>query len=134
MTTTIPAMTGFFAALLGLLAAALMINVIVHRASSGITAGDGGLPALAQAIRAQGNFVEQAPLTLLIMAAAEAAGARTSVIAVFGVVLVAARLMSAYALNRSLENTRLRTFSAGTSVLLLIACSLTALLALSGIH
>ena len=134
MHAMIPPTTGFFAAILGLLGAALTVNVIVNRARTGINAGDGGVPALAQAIRAQGNFVEQAPLTLIIMAAAEAAGARAAVITILGIVLVLARLASAFALNRTLGPSQLRQTSAGVSVLLLVAASVATLLAIGGIR
>src|ERR1700729_3176289 len=86
----------------GLLGAVLTVNVIINRVNSRVDAGDGGVARLAQAIRAQGNFVEQAPLALIIIALAEAAGARALVMQVLGIVLVASRLASAYALNRSL--------------------------------
>jgi uncharacterized protein len=126
--------TALFAALLGLLGAALTVNVIVNRARNRVDAGDGGVPALAQAIRAQGNFVEQAPLMLIVMAAAETAGARPVVVAILGIGLLVARLASAYALNRSLRQSPPRQFSAGLSILLLVAGSLATLLALAGIR
>jgi uncharacterized membrane protein YecN with MAPEG domain len=101
---------------------------------SGVDAGDGGVAKLAQAIRAQGNFVEQAPLTLIIIVLAEAAGARGLVVHILGAVLVAARLASAYALNRSLGQSPLRQFGGGVSVLVLAAASVALLLAIGGVH
>ena len=89
---------------------------------------------MAQAIRAQGNFVEQAPLALIIIALAEAAGARALVMQVLGIVLVASRLASAYALNRSLGQSSLRQFGGGTGVLVLAAASVALLLAVFGLH
>jgi uncharacterized membrane protein YecN with MAPEG domain len=61
MNATVSLNTGLYAALLGLLGAALTVNVIVNRVRSGIDAGDGGVATLAQAIRAHANFVEQGP-------------------------------------------------------------------------
>jgi uncharacterized membrane protein YecN with MAPEG domain len=126
--------TAPYAALLGLLGAALTANVIVNRARSGIDAGDGGLAKLAQAIRAQGNFVEQAPLALIIIGLAEASGARIPVVNILGAALMAARLASAYALNRSLSQSPLRQFGGGVSVLVLAAASVALLLALGGVR
>jgi hypothetical protein len=126
--------TAPYAALLGLLGAALTANVIVNRARSGIDAGDGGLAKLAQAIRAQGNFVEQAPLALIVIGLAEASGARIPVVNILGAALVAARLASAYALNRSLSQSPLRQFGGGVSVLVLAAASVALLLALAGVR
>src|SRR5206468_4060323 len=111
------------------LGAALTANVIANRVRSRVDTGDGGVPALAQAIRAQGNFVEQAPLALIILAAAETSGARPLIVTILGAVLVIARIASAYALNRSLGPSPLRQFSAGLSVLLVVAASITTLLA-----
>jgi hypothetical protein len=126
--------TAPYAALLGLLGAALTANVIVNRARSGIDAGDGGLAKLAQAIRAQGNFVEQAPLALIVIGLAEASGARIPVVNILGAALMAARLASAYALNRSLSQSPLRQFGGGASVLVLAAASVALLLALAGVR
>jgi uncharacterized membrane protein YecN with MAPEG domain len=100
MIATVPVTTALCAAILGFLGATLTINVIANRVRSRIDAGDGGVAALAQAIRAHANFVEQAPLALIVIALAEALGARLLVVQALGVALVAARLASAYALNR----------------------------------
>jgi uncharacterized membrane protein YecN with MAPEG domain len=134
MITTLPATTALCAAILGLLGAALTINVIVNRVKTKIDAGDGGIAALAQAIRAQGNFVEQAPLALIVIGFAEAAGARAAVVWALAALLVASRLASAYALSRSLGQSPLRQFGGGTSVLVLAAASIVLLLALFGMR
>jgi uncharacterized membrane protein YecN with MAPEG domain len=134
MNATIPMVTALYAAILGLLGAALTVNVIINRVNSRVDAGDGGVTRLAQAIRAQGNFIEQAPLALIVIALAEAAGARALVVQVLGIVLVASRLASAYALNRSLGQSPLRQFGGGTGVLVLAAASVVLLLAVFGLH
>jgi uncharacterized membrane protein YecN with MAPEG domain len=126
--------TAPYAAILGLLGAVLTINVILNRVRSGVSAGDGGVAALAQAIRAQGNFIEQAPIALIIIALAEASGTRTWVVHVLGLALTAARLASAVALNRSLQQSPLRQASGGLSVLILAAASIVLLLAWGGIR
>jgi uncharacterized membrane protein YecN with MAPEG domain len=134
MNATISLATAPYAAVLGLLGAALTANVIVNRVRSGIDAGDGGVANLAQAIRAQGNFVEQAPLALIVVGLAEASGARMLVVHVLGIILIAARLASAYALNHSLRQSPLRQFGGGVSVLVLAAASAALLLAWGGLH
>jgi uncharacterized protein len=120
MNATIPMVTALCAAILGLLGAALTVNVIINRVNCRVDAGDGGVARLAQAIRAQGNFIEQAPLALVVQ--------------VLGIVLVASRLASAYALNRSLGQSPLRQFGGGTGVLVLAAASVVLLLAVFGLH
>lgn len=134
MIATFPATTALCAAILGLLGAILTINVIVNRVKTKVDTGDGGVAALAQAIRAQGNFIEQAPLALIVIGFAEAAGARAAVVwAVVGLFL-ASRIASAYALNRSLGQSPLRQFGGGTSILVLAAASIVLLLALFGMR
>src|ERR1700687_12955 len=49
-------------------------DVIVNWVKTKVDTGNGGNAALAQAILAQGNFVEQAPLGLIVIGLAEAAG------------------------------------------------------------
>src|ERR1700680_1388571 len=99
MNATVPMTTALYAAILGLLAAALTVNVILNRVRAGVDAGDGGVARLAQAIRAPANFTEQAPIALIVIALAEASGARTVAVHVLGAALLAARCASAYALN-----------------------------------
>jgi uncharacterized protein len=134
MNATSPMITAVYAAILGLLGAGLTANVIVNRVRTRVDAGDGGIATLTQAIRAQGNFVEQAPLALIIIALAEAVGANPLVLQVLGVVLIASRLASAYALNRSLAQSPLRQFGGGSSVLVLAAASVVLLLAAIGVR
>ena len=134
MDATIPVNSAFFAAVLGLLGALLTANVIVNRVRARVDAGDGGVARLAQAIRAHANFAEQAPLVLIIIGLAEALGARAVVVELLGVALIAARLASAYALNRSLGQSPLRQFGGGVSVLVAIAAAVVTLLALAGIR
>jgi uncharacterized protein len=134
MITTFPATTALCAAILGLLGAALTINVILNRVKTKVDTGDGGIAALAQAIRAQGNFIEQAPLALIVIGFAEAAGARAAVVWALAGLLVASRLASAFALNRSLSQSGLRQFGGGTSILVLAAASIVLLLALFGMR
>jgi uncharacterized membrane protein YecN with MAPEG domain len=134
MNATVSLNTAIYAALLGLLGAALTVNVIVNRVRSGINAGDGGVATLAQAIRAHANFDEQAPIALIVLGLAEVSGAHVLVVNTLGLALIAARLASAYALNRSLGQTPPRRFGGGVSVLILAAASVALLLALGGVR
>jgi len=117
MTTVFPLYTAIFAALLGLLAALLTVNVILNRVRSKINRGDGGDAALAQAIRAHGNFAEHTPLALLLIGLAEALGYHAPMILTLGGVLLLARLLNAWGLNSSLEQTFGRQAGAGLTVL-----------------
>src|SRR6516164_3416905 len=134
MNMTVPSITAFYAALLGLLGAGLTVNVIVNRVRSKVDAGDGGVAALAQAIRAHANFAEQAPIALIVIGLAETLGTRAVIVHVFGVVLVLARLASAIGLNRTLKQSPPRQLGASGTILVVIAASLAILLALAGIR
>ena len=133
MTSTVPVFA-FYAAILGLLAAVLTLNVILNRVRSGVESGDGGVPGLMQALRAHGNFVEQAPIALILLASAEIAGARPLVVNILGAALLVARFASAWALNKTIKQSPLRQFSGGLSDLLLLAASVAILLALAGVR
>jgi uncharacterized membrane protein YecN with MAPEG domain len=133
MNTTVPSITAFYAALLGLLGAALTINVIVNRVRSKVDAGDGGVAKLAQAVRAHANFAEQAPLALIVIGLAEMLGARPLVVQILGVALVLARLASAIGL-RTLGQSPPRQLGASVTALVVIAASIAILLALAGLR
>ena len=122
-----PFITAIFAAILGLMAAALTANVIIHRVRLKVDSGDGGLPAMAQAIRAHGNFAEQVPLALLLIAGVEMLGAARWLVVALGAALLVARLASALGLGRSLAGTPPRQIGAALTLAVTIVASVTIL-------
>jgi uncharacterized protein len=116
MTPVFPFYTAIYAAVLGLLAAILTVNVIVTRVRTKVDMADGGVAPLAQAIRAHANFAEHTPLALLLIGLVEAFGYRSPVVNGLGVVLLAARLLSAWGLNSSLKQTFGRQSGASLTV------------------
>ena len=124
MTPVFPFYTAIYAAVLGLLAAVLTINVIANRVRSKVDVGDGGNSSLAQAIRAHGNFAEHTPLALLLIAFVEGFGYRSLVIQGLGAVLLVARLLSAWGLNSSLKQTFGRQAGATLTILVIAAAAL----------
>jgi len=124
MSTVMPIASALYAALLGLLAAVLTVRVIMGRVRTGIQAGDGGDARLGQAIRAHANSSEQAPLALLLIALVEVLGTPTAWVHALGIVLVLARLSSAWGLSHSLGATQPRQAGAGLTVLVIVAASL----------
>jgi uncharacterized protein len=134
MTSVFPFYTAIYAAILGLLAAALTVNVIVNRVRSKVNVADGGVPALAQAIRAHANFAEHTPLALLLIGLVEAFGYRSPVVNGLGVALLVARLLSAWGLNTSLEATFGRQAGAGLTTLVTAVSAALILYAASGAH
>ena len=82
------------AGLLGLLAVALALNVGLMRGRKRINLGDGGDAEMQAAVRAHGNLVEFAPLTLLmIYMASDFYGFR--MVASLSVALLVARVLHA---------------------------------------
>jgi uncharacterized protein len=87
--------TLLFAGLLGLLHFALTLWVIVRRAQTGISFGDGGDMAMLRRIRAHANFAETTPLALLLMALLEYKGLGTTALLSLGTALVLGRVLNA---------------------------------------
>jgi uncharacterized membrane protein YecN with MAPEG domain len=134
MITNPPFVTAIFAAILGLLAALLTLNVIVNRVRLRVESGDGGLPAMGQAIRAHANFAEHVPLALLLIAAVEMLGTARWLVILLGVVLLVARLLSALGLARSLTGTPPRQAGAALNLIVTIAASVLILYGALAMH
>jgi uncharacterized membrane protein YecN with MAPEG domain len=92
--------TSLYAALLGLLLVALSLRVIGLRRANRVSLGDGDLPALRDAIRAQGNASEYIPLSLVLLLVLELGGAPAVLIHTAGTALLAGRLLHAAGLLR----------------------------------
>jgi uncharacterized membrane protein YecN with MAPEG domain len=117
------------AGLLGVLAAALTIEVGRVRTRKKIFLGDGGDPEMIAAIRAHGNLIELMPLALLLVWLLHGPyGNRT--IAVLAVILLVARLLHAGGMLGYVKFGRFAGAGA-TTVVLAIA---SVMLALSGIR
>ena len=123
MTFVFPYYTAIYAAILGLLAVALTVNVIVNRVRAKVQVSDGGVAALAQAIRAHGNFAEHTPIALLLVGLVEALGYRAPIVIGLGGALLLARLFSAWGLNSSLQLTFGRQAGATLTILVTLAAA-----------
>jgi uncharacterized membrane protein YecN with MAPEG domain len=131
--STLPLVTAFYAALTGLLAAFLTVNVIRNRVQLQIGEMDGGKAEMRRVIRAHGNFAEHAPLILILMGAAELGGSPKYAIHILGVALVISRVLSAWGLSHSLGPSFGRQAGAGLAVLIYVAGSLWILLRIAGV-
>jgi uncharacterized membrane protein YecN with MAPEG domain len=125
---TVPVVTALYAAIIGLLAALLTINVIRNRVGLKIDDGDGGSADMRKCMRAHANLLQLAPLTLLLIGFAETLGTSKYIIHVLGAVLVLARLLSAWGLLSAEGPTPGRQAGAGLTVLVLLAVSIILLL------
>ena len=117
MTYVFPYYTAIYAAVLGLLGALLTVNVITNRVRAKVDIGDGGVAALAQAVRAHGNFAEHTPLALLLIGLVEAFAYRSGMVIGLGAGLLVARLLSAWGLNSTLQQSFGRQSGAGLTML-----------------
>lgn len=116
--------TPLYAALLALLFFALSVRVISRRRDARVGIGDGGNRLLLRSQRAQANFAEYVPLTLLLMGFAEVQGAPGWSLHLLGCLLFAGRLVHAAGLSREPEPSGLRvTGMSLTFTVLLIAAA-----------
>lgn len=96
---TLPIAT-LYAGLLGLLLIALSLGVSRLRARFRVSLGSGDQPELEAAIRAQANFVEYAPLALILLALAEVQGASAGLLHGFGAALLVGRVLHAVGIRQ----------------------------------
>ncbi|MFO1033921.1 MAG: MAPEG family protein [Hyphomicrobiales bacterium] len=78
---------------------ALSAHVSMLRAKTNISIGDGGNTSLALRIRRHGNFIENVPMALLLMALAELLGTGSLWLHAAGLLLLVGRLFHALGLN-----------------------------------
>lgn len=125
--------TALYAGLLGLLLVYLSARVIMGRQKHRVDIGDGGQPALARAIRTQGNFTEYVPLALLLILVLEVLGTRPIVLHGLGLALVLARLAHLQGFGLSKGTSGGRTIGAAVTFGVIIVASVLALLASYGV-
>ncbi|TVQ49714.1 MAG: MAPEG family protein [Gammaproteobacteria bacterium] len=93
--------TLLYAGMLAVLLLALSWNVVRFRRRLRVGLGDGGHPELQRAIRVHGNFLEYAPLGLILLGLLEADGLPAGWLHLAGASLVICRLLHAFGLSGS---------------------------------
>lgn len=73
----------------------LSLMVSIRRAQLNVLSGDGDDNTLRRRIRAHGNFVENAPLCILLILAIEAILATSTIIWIVAAILIASRILHA---------------------------------------
>ena len=112
---------------LSLAAAAVVINiwlairVVRLRFARRVIHGDGGAALLMQRMRAQANFIENVPLTLILIAAIELTGRGATALAAVGAVFMLARLAHAIGMDLGRPNA---ARGAGMAVTLIVQVGL----------
>ncbi len=113
--------TGFYAGILAIIHIALSFKVIGLRKQHKIGIGDGENQQLAKAIRVHGNFIENVPLALILLALAESNGSSGLFLHALGGLLVSCRFLHAIGLNSSIGTSWQRFVGmVGTFVVLLV--------------
>ncbi|PZP55532.1 MAG: glutathione S-transferase [Micavibrio aeruginosavorus] len=93
--------TGFYAGLLGLMLVVLILRVALRRRKYKVGLGDGGIADLGQAIRVHGNFVETAPVMLILLLLLESSHSQALILHSCGLSIVLSRLLHAYGITSS---------------------------------
>ncbi len=91
--------TSFYAVPLGVMGFGLAAHVIMLRTKTGVSIMDGGNIQLAERIRRHGNFIENVPIILLLMALAELNGVGSMWLHISGGLLIIGRLLHAAGLK-----------------------------------
>jgi uncharacterized protein len=93
--------TAFYAGLNGLILLVLAVRVARQRGISKVGIGTGGDAALERASRVHGNAVENVPIVLILLGLAEACGSSLVLLHGMGMALTLGRLLHAWGLTRS---------------------------------
>lgn len=118
------AITSTYAALAALFLVYLSAMVIKHRRRARQGIGDGGDAALARAIRVHANFIEYAPLTLLLIGMAEMNGAPHWMVNVMAATLLIGRVGHAIGLGGYSGVSRPRLWGMALTFLAMIAAAM----------
>ena len=122
-----PLVTPIYAFALTVLLIALSVNVIRFRRANRIALGDAANPVLIGRMRAQANFVEYAPIGVLLMSLAELAGTSAVWLHAVGICLLAGRLVHAWHMTFAPKTFGLRPVGIGLTFIALLAAAILAL-------
>lgn len=125
---TVLPVTSLYAACLGLLLFVLSVLVIRARVVTRVAIGLGEDIRLLRASRAQGNFVEYAPMTLILLGLLELAGTGSFLLHALGSLALAGRIAHALGISSEPEKLRLRQLGMGLTFAVLGLASVTLLL------
>lgn len=92
-----------YAAVLGLLFAALSVRTLLLRRRLRVALGDGGDERLLRAMRVHANFAEYVPLVLLLILLSEQSGAPYFLVHSLAALLVLGRALHAWGVSRAPE-------------------------------
>jgi uncharacterized protein len=114
------AVVAFYTALNALIILGLAIKTSVTRGKTQTLIGDGGKDIMMSAIRAHGNAVEYAPITLLVIGGLAACGASLTLLHVLGAGLTLSRVFHAAGLLKTTGLTLERMVGSSLSYITLL--------------
>lgn len=119
----VPEITIFYAGILGLMAIALGAGPGSYRGKVGVDFGDGGDQTLAMMMRRHANFVENAPLAIILIALLEMQAVSMIAIHALGLAVVIGRGLHAYAFSQGVKSP-MRGIGAGLTALAIVVASI----------
>ncbi len=118
------AITPLYAGLVGVLFVILSLRVSARRYSAKVSSGDGDDKALFKRIRVHANCAEYAPIGIILLAIAELQGAPLWMVHLFGLMLLAGRVMHAVGYGSTPQIVPLRRYGMMITYLMLLLVSL----------
>jgi len=119
--------TAFYAGLSALLLLVLKVNVIRLRWRYRVGLGEGNEPALQRAIRMHGNFIEHAPIGLVLILLLEIGGQAAGLVHGLGAALVLGRVAHAWGLAQTDGPSLGRTVGVSLTFMVLLVAGLVAI-------
>ncbi len=117
---TLPITAALAASFLAVMQVILMVTVGNRRRTSAISFGDGGDADMLRITRRHGNFVENAPMFLILLTLLEMVGGSQSIVLGLAVIFIVTRISHAIALSSATSPTAFRAIGAlGTLIGLL---------------
>jgi len=126
--------SSIYIGLAALLLVVLSLRIIQLRYRYKAEIGDGGVPELQRAIRAQANFIEYVPIALLLILMADLVGHQKWVVHLLGILLLIGRLAHAYGFTTSPGISLGRTVGVGLTTIVLVVGAALAIAAFFGVR
>lgn len=104
--------TALYAAISGIMLIGLSIYVSILRGKLGVSLMGGGNIKLVERIRRHGNFTENVPITLILMATVELNGASATWLHAIGLLLVISRIIHPFGIREDKPNSIWRILGA----------------------